>query len=174
MSLRVFLPVSSAFRRVPDSASRFHPAEPGLVPDFKAARSPAGLELAASSSAGGASSTAGGVEAAGTKEEEKEKEKEPRADPRSLRRLPRWLERLLLTLFRSGNRRRGERAVQAELSFASVRVARNDLATADVEVVLVKPSVRSAGLSPECRGRLLRLWWDEGSRRLRRWGHTLW
>lgn len=89
------------------------------------------------------------------------------------RRLPRWIEQVLLVFMRPGNRRRGTRVVQSELRFDTVRVARNDLATADVEVVLVKPAGRPARMSAECRERVLRLWWEEGSRRLRRLGHLL-
>ena len=168
MSLRVFLPVSSAFRRVADDGGRFQPAEPGLVPDFSEGRgvtgvvAPAPMEPAAS-----ASSTSSRA----VKEPVESKQGTPSP---TLRRLPRWFERMLLMLVRSGNRRRGQHPVQSELGFESVRVARNDLATADVEVVMVKSSTRSLRLSPECRRRVLRLWWEEGSRRLRTWGQILW
>lgn len=54
-----------------------------------------------------------------------------------------------------GNRRRGGSAAQPELQFGGVRAVRNDLFLSDVEYV---PPRRR--LSPECRGRLLGVWWS--------------
>lgn len=87
------------------------------------------------------------------------------------RRLPGWLEQFLLAVFRPGNRRRSTRTVQTEMCFQSVKVARNDLAVSDMEVVVRSPERRT--MSPDCRARVLRLWWDQGTRRLRRWGQNL-
>jgi hypothetical protein len=77
---------------------------------------------------------------------------------------------MVLSLLRPGNRRRGTREVQGELCFQSVKVVRNDLATADVE--MVNPA-RWGGLSAGCRARLLRLWWLAGVRRLKQLTHVL-
>jgi hypothetical protein len=85
----------------------------------------------------------------------------------SSRRLASWVEQLLLTLVRPGNRRRGSRPVQTEMQFESLKVARNELTTADVEVVIKIPPRREP-LSTDCRRRVLRLWWEEGMRRFRR------
>lgn len=87
-------------------------------------------------------------------------------------RMPRWVEQILLSLLWPGNRRRGTRPVQTEMPFDTVKVARNDLMTADVEVI-VKPKRLESGLSPACRGRVLRLWWGESARRLRKLSNTL-
>ncbi|MBL9138600.1 MAG: hypothetical protein JNK85_22215 [Verrucomicrobiales bacterium] len=87
------------------------------------------------------------------------------------RRLPGWLELFLLAVFRPGNRRRSTRTVQTEMCFQTVKVARNDLAVSDVEVVVRSPDRRT--MSPDCRARVLRLWWDQGTRHLRRWGQNL-
>ncbi len=84
------------------------------------------------------------------------------------------VEQMLLTLLCPGNRRRGLRPgpVQTEMQFETLKVARNDLTTADVEVVIKTPGRREP-LSAACRGRILRLWWEEGARRLRRLSTTL-
>jgi hypothetical protein len=89
-------------------------------------------------------------------------------------RLPVWVEQVLGSLVRPGNRRRGTRPVQTEMSFERVKVARNDLMTADVEVVSVGSgaSGRPARLSAACRARLLRLWWGQGSERWKRLGNV--
>lgn len=89
-------------------------------------------------------------------------------------RLPVWVEQVLSSLVRPGNRRRGTRPVQTEMTFERVRVARNDLMTADVEVVSVGSgaSGRPARLSAACRARLLRLWWGQGSERWKRLGNV--
>ena len=88
-------------------------------------------------------------------------------------RLPVWVEQLLSALVRPGNRRRGTRPVQTEMTFERVTVARNDLMTADVEVVSVGgASGRPARLSAACRARLLRLWWGQGSERWKRLGNV--
>lgn len=96
----------------------------------------------------------------------------PASAPRG-RRLPEWLEQLLVTVLRPGNRRRGTRPVQTEWSFESLKVARNDLSTADVEVVVAPPPKPPSPLSPGCRTRLLRLWWTEGAHRVRKLGGLL-
>jgi hypothetical protein len=98
----------------------------------------------------------------------------PVARPRTWR-FPSWVEQFVMALVRPGNRRRGRRPVQTELCFQSVKVARNDLMTADVEVVMGKPARTRArpGMSAACRARVLRLWWTEGIRRLRQLGGTL-
>jgi hypothetical protein len=78
---------------------------------------------------------------------------------------------MTLALLRPGNRRRGTREiVQGELCFQSVKVVRNDLTTADVEVV---GQSRHGGLSAACRARLLRIWWLAGVRRLKQLTHVL-
>lgn len=89
-------------------------------------------------------------------------------------RLPVWVEQVLSSLVRPGNRRRGTRPVQTEMTFERVKVARNDLMTADVEVVSVGSgaSGRPARLSAACRARLLRLWWGQGSERWKRLGNV--
>jgi hypothetical protein len=84
-------------------------------------------------------------------------------------RLPGWLEQLILVVMRSGNRRRSARPVQGEFALRSVTVAKNDLMTSDVEVV-VRKSERPKPLSASCRARLLALWWSPVARRLGRWG----
>ena len=202
MSLRDFLPVSSALRRADGDGGRFRPAEPGLLPDFSAGRGGAPGASGASSATlsvrrrvvgantfsedgpaavvpgdsgrveAGTAGTSAGVASAGRAGEVAARVSG--AERRALRRLPGWLEQMLFALVRTGNRRRNLRPVQPELGLDSVKVARNDLTTADVEVVLVKSERRPARMSAECRGRLLRLWWEEGSRRLRRLGNTLW
>lgn len=55
-----------------------------------------------------------------------------------------------------GNRRRGGLPVQPELQFGGVRAVRNDLFLSDVEYVAPPPRK----LSPECRRRLLGVWWN--------------
>jgi hypothetical protein len=77
---------------------------------------------------------------------------------------------MVVALLRPGNRRRGTREVQGELCFQTVKVVRNDLATADVEVV---NRAGCGGLSAACRARLLRLWWLAGVRRLKQLTHVL-
>lgn len=192
MSLREFLPVSPAVRRPGDGENRFRFAEPGLVPDFSVGRAgtpngagagvretsrPAAAPAAAAESplpgpmAAPAAPAVPGTRAAGEIPATSRRRGE---GLRAGRRLPAWMEQVVLLFVRPGNRRRMTRTVQPDLGFESVKVARNDLATADVEVVLVKSGSRPARLSAECRGRLLRLWWDAGSRHLRRWGNTLW
>lgn len=97
------------------------------------------------------------------------------------RRLPLWLEQWIWALLRSGNRRRGTRPVQGELFAEPVKVAKNDLMTADVEVVVraaaasaatppTKPKPKPKAMSATCRARLLGLWWAPVARRLGRWG----
>lgn len=89
------------------------------------------------------------------------------------RRLPEWLEQMILAVFCPGNRRRGTRPVQTEMAFEAVKVARNDLTTADVEVVVRPAAKPPRPLSAGCRTRLLRLWWTEGANRVRKLGGLL-
>ncbi|MBL9128164.1 MAG: hypothetical protein JNL97_10975 [Verrucomicrobiales bacterium] len=84
-------------------------------------------------------------------------------------RLPSWLEQVLLLLLRPGNRRRSTRSTQSEFCVRSVAVAKNDLVTSDVEVVVRMPA-KPAALSASCRARLLALWWSPVARRFGRWG----
>lgn len=183
MSLRDFLPVSQALSRVDGEGGRLRPADPGLLPDFS--RRAGGV-----SGGGGDAASAVAAGPAPVRNAVSERPALPGAPVgspgpfgapatasgkgRAGRRLPAWVEQLVLAFLRPGNRRRGTRPVQPELNFDSVRVVRNDLATSDVEVVLVRPSGRPAAMSPECRRRVLRVWWEEGTRQLRRLGHTLW
>jgi hypothetical protein len=53
-----------------------------------------------------------------------------------------------------------------------VKVVRNDLTTADVEVV-VRREKAEGRLSLACRRRVWRLWWEQGARHLRRLGNLL-
>jgi hypothetical protein len=80
------------------------------------------------------------------------------------------LEQVLLVVMRSGNRRRGSRPVQEEFSLGTVKVAKNDLVTSDVEVV-VRGVDKPKPMSASCRARLMALWWAPVARRLGRWGH---
>lgn len=89
------------------------------------------------------------------------------------RRLPEWLEQVILAVFCPGNRRRGTRPVQTEMAFEAVKVVRNDLTTADVEVVVRPAAKPPRPLSAGCRTRLLRLWWTEGANRVRKLGGLL-
>lgn len=68
---------------------------------------------------------------------------------------------------------------QGELEWGSVKVVRNDLRMADVEVVDVDGGRKGVGvvevkmkmkMSAACRGRIWRLWWGSGMRRWARWG----
>lgn len=93
-----------------------------------------------------------------------------KSQPLEGRRLPVWLEQLILALTRSGNRRRGSRPVQDEFCLRTVKVAKNDLVTSDVEVV-VRALEKPKALSASCRARLMALWWAPVARRLGRWGH---
>jgi hypothetical protein len=86
------------------------------------------------------------------------------------RRLPQWIEQVLLVFMRSGNRRRGSRPVQEEFCLGPVKVAKNDLVTSDVEVV-VRGVDKPKPMSASCRARLMALWWAPVARRLGRWGH---
>ncbi len=78
-----------------------------------------------------------------------------------------------MALFGPGNRRRLSDSVQTEMDFRGVRVARNDLTASDVEAVPIRAPRAETALSQDCRKRVLRLWFDQGSRRLRRWGASL-
>lgn len=172
MSLKNLLPISRSFAATASRAGRFRSSPPAALPPLAVVRGEglaSGLRPALppqGGAEGGAAifgsgsdlSKAGGVE------------RRP-VSKSSGRRLPGWLEQFLLAVFRPGNRRRSTRSVQTELCFQTVRVARNDLAVSDVEVVVRAPERKT--LSPDCRARVLRLWWDQGASRLRRWGQNL-
>lgn len=198
MSLRSLLPLGRAFRSSAERAGRFQPAQPGLLPDFSrggrepgdeggvtlhgirggggvdgggvGGASPRGADGAAAGLATGLGSGQGsghpgvvGRSAGGGG-----RVRSPRGG-RVGWRLPGWLEQLILVVMRSGNRRRSARPVQGEFALRSVTVAKNDLMTSDVEVV-VRKSERPKPLSASCRARLLALWWSPVARRLGRWG----
>jgi len=177
MTLHRLLPISRSFASQPGRAGRYRPAGEGMLPDFS-------VQIETRRAGGllnrlpGMPATEGptgpfqipAVPVTGAR-------RVGRREPRGWR-LPVWVEQLVLAFLRPGNRRRGNRAVQGELTFQTVKVARNDLVTSDVEVVLV-PSAKAAtglsatGLSAACRSRLLRLWWEQGAQRLRRLGGSL-
>lgn len=177
MSLRTLLPISRSFEPGADRAGRYRPQDAGVVPDFsvrpEVARVPAAVAVAEATPVEPTMSKSPftpvgcptGAGQAGRLAARRE----------AGHRLPLWLEQLLLALMRPGNRRRGTRPrpVQTELAFQRVAVARNDLMTADVEVVPVRPPGRAAGLSAACRSRLLKLWWEQGADRLKRLGGVL-
>ncbi len=194
MSLRSLLPLGRAFRSSAERAGRFQPAQPGLLPDFSrggrepggeggvslhgtrgggcadgegvGGASPRGADGAAVGSAAGLGSGRPG--AVGRSVGGGGRVRSPRGG-RVGWRLPGWLEQLILVVMRSGNRRRSARPVQGEFALRSVTVAKNDLMTSDVEVV-VRKSERPKPLSASCRARLLALWWSPVARRLGRWG----
>ena len=175
------LPFGRQFTPVDRQSGRYQRAEEGLLPDFSANRSPAGAPKSqpqlrkggeawvAPSKKAPAAPTASPFQAVQPMEA-----RFPLpilTQPSShRRRLPVWLEQLLLGLLRPGNRRRGSREVQTELCFQSVTPARNDLITADIEVVSARRPGGPNCLSPACRQRILRLWWEQGTRRIRRLG----
>lgn len=173
MKLHSLLPIGRAFAPAADRSGRYRQAEPGWwtrlggveprLPGRERGVGAAPMAVAERAEAGrapGPETPAGKMPGAGLR-------------PVARRRLPLWLEQLLLLLVRPGNRRRGSRPVQTEMCFESVKVARNDLTTADVEVVVPSAGGLRARLSPACRRRLVRLWWDQGTRRLRQLGNTL-
>lgn len=155
MSFRNLLPIGRAFDASADRTGRYQLSEKG-VPDFAVPGVPPGPGVVESEPrVVGSPARDGGGKRRG-------------------RRLPGWVESLILMLLRPGrNRRRGTRVVQGELAFQRVRVVRNDLATSDVEVVAVPPSVGRESLSAACRSRVLKLWWDQGAERLKRLGSAL-
>ena len=160
MSLRNLLPIGRAFRSTPGEGGRYRPAVRGLVPDFsRPGGNPPGVSGGAmwGGPEGGRSADGPGGVATASR------------GGRRGHRLPRWVEQLVLALLRPGNRRRDARAAAASPSLEGVRVVRNDLATADVEVVVVRPAGRARPLSPECRARLLAAWWAPMAAGLRRW-----
>lgn len=147
MSFRTLLPIGRAFDATSDRAGRYQVADAGLPALSPGGARPAGRVQVTVRAAAGVDRPA--VPAG--------------------RRLPVWLEQVVLALLGPGkNRRRGRREVQSEFSFQEVRVARNDLSTADVELVPAR-----ASLSPACRTRVLKLWWDQGAERLKRLGGAL-
>ncbi len=170
MSLLTLLPFGRAFTPSGTRSGRYQPAAAGLVPDFSGSKpstpAPAPAPAPATATPPPPPPSDPGADS-GTP-----------LNPGSARRarasarkpLPGWLEQLILGLLRHGNRRRGTRPVQAELALQSVTPARNDLTTADLEVVPARRPGGPHGLSPACRQRILRLWWDQGTRRIRRWG----
>ncbi len=181
MSLRNLLPLSRSFAPTVDRSGRYRRAESGVVPDFSVSAGDGGgvarlggsIEVGSAVRVAGAAHEAEGVAVARWTGPLADRGVLGRGRPVSsarVRRLPAWLEQFLSALIRPGNRRRGTREIQTELSFDRVRVARNDLSTSDVEVVLVRTPRAAESLSAACRTRLLRLWWDQGANRLRRLG----
>lgn len=175
MRLHHLLPIGRAFATTPER-SRYRPAEEGMVPDFSTpagsgravewGREPApGTEVATSSVEGESGAAVAASPAVGFG---LGRGRRPVRAGRGWR-FPRWFEQVVLALLRPGNRRRGTRPVQGEFPLGAVKVARNDLVTSDLEVVEVRP----AKLSAACRTRLLRLWWDQGAKRLRGLGGVL-
>lgn len=72
-----------------------------------------------------------------------------------------------------GGVRKVGRWQQGELEWGAVKVVRNDLRMADVEVVEVEGDRKRGGevkMSAACRGRIWRLWWGSGMRGWARWG----
>ncbi|MBX3745040.1 MAG: hypothetical protein KF833_06995 [Verrucomicrobiae bacterium] len=155
MSFKSLLPLGRSFTPSEGRPGRYRPPEPGALPRLDTA--------SAGTSAGVAPGRAAGREGEGV----------GRGRARSGRRLPLWVEQLVLAVLRPGNRRRGTREVQGELDLRLVKVVRNDLETADMEVVVRPEGSGRPGLSPACRGRVLRLWWEQGMRRIRRIGNAL-
>lgn len=196
MSLRNLLPISRSFAPSEDRAGRYRPADAGVVPDFSV---PSRVTAAAAAAAMATATVPETVAVAGSARLEgvvgetrvsgggarlgvrdsvggaagRVLVTRERRGGASGRRLPSWLEHFLASLIRPGNRRRGTRPVQTEMSFDRVRVARNDLTTSDVEVVLVRPARAASGMSAACRTRILRLWWEQSASRLKRWGNRL-
>ncbi len=163
MSLRNLLPIGRTFEPSGDRLGRFRPAEPGLLPDFsrenRAERD--GRFVAPDEAVRGETPEVVGAPPARVRTSAK---RVPG------RRLPQWLEQVLLVFMRSGNRRRGSRPVQEDLFLGTVKVAKNDLVTSDVEVV-VRSVSKPKPMSASCRARLMALWWAPVARRLGRWGH---
>ena len=162
MSLKNLLPLSPSFTQNEERPGRYRPTDPGVLPRFGEGRGRGrgrGEDETTGAIEAGRTGVALRREGSGTK-------------GRGGCRLPLWVEQWVLALVRPGNRRRGTRVVQSEMDFRSVKVVRNDLATADVEVV-VKGEKGQRALSAACRGRLWRLWWDQGVRRIRRIGNAL-
>ena len=187
MSLRSLLPLGRTFEPSVERAGRFRPADPGLLPDFtretkaETGEVPGALRgepavgaFAATPALRSTSSTAPAPGSAPAPV--------PAAAPAVSAsvgrvreggrgwRLPKWLEQLILVLMRPGNRRRSSRPVQSEFCLRAVTVAKNDLVTSDVEVVVRKPA-KPAAMSASCRARLMALWWSPVARRLGRWGN---
>jgi len=163
MSLRNLLPIGRTFEPSGDRLGRFRPAVPGLLPDFsrdtkgeRENRFPVGDDAVGSLVPETVSVQRVRVRAS--------------AKPVPGRRLPLWIEQVILVLMRSGNRRRGSRPVQEEFCLGPVKVAKNDLVTSDVEVV-VRAVKKPKAMSASCRARLMALWWAPVARRLGRWSH---
>jgi len=171
MSLRSLLPIGRAFEPSGLREGRFRPADPGLVPDFsRGPRGDRGWDGGGDAetrrgSAADARSSAGDVVVG---EAHLQVGRGWRVGP-VRRRLPAWLEQFILALIRPGNRRRSTREVQGEFRLESVKVAKNDLVTSDVEMVVISSS-RPRGMSASCRARLMALWWSPVAKRLGRWG----
>lgn len=196
MSLRSLLPIGRSFSPHDNRLGRYRPAEPGALPDFSDAvpRSapPAAETIPAqvhgsipvpASDRNSVSPTPLGAGPVGRNPdstpspspamEQARLRRHARGAASSGRRLPLWLENLLMALFGPGNRRRLSHSVQTEMDFRSVRVARNDLTASDIEAVPIRAPRAETSLSPDCRKRVLSLWFDQGSRRLRRWSSSL-
>lgn len=165
MNPLTLLPFGSAFTAGPRNG-RYRPAEAGLVPDFSA---PKGHPVAVQKTVSAVPAPAAPILPNPTAAVPNDAPVPP--PPRTSRRpLPGWIQDLVLGLLRRGNRRRSERPVQTEFALQSVTPARNDLTTSDLEVVPARRPGGPQGLSPACRQRILGLWWEQGTRRLRRWG----
>lgn len=170
MSLKLLLPIGRAFAPVVDRRGRYQSREGGVLPRFEDGSR---ISPAAEGSAG----PSGGTAPVGRAVSDPSRLRvQASGNPkRAARRLPVWLEQWVLALVRPGNRRRGTRPVQTEFRLETVKVARNDLTTADVEVV-ARPG-RGGDVPPRlslaCRRRVLRLWWEQGARQLRRIGNML-
>ena len=171
MSLRSLLPIGRAFEPSGLREGRFRPAEPGLVPDFsRGPRADRGWDGGGEGETRREGEVGVCLSEAGVSAGEAASQPGPvRGESRVRRRLPSWLEQLILALIRPGNRRRRTREVQGEFRLESVKVAKNDLVTSDVEMVAISSS-RPRGMSASCRARLLALWWSPVAKRLGRWG----
>lgn len=163
MSLKSLLPLGRSFTPTEGRQGRYRPTEPGVLPRLEPLQPSEPATGSAGTSSGPVGTGAAGTGRAGGSG----------VRGRRGRRLPLWVEQLVLAVLRPGNRRRGTREVQGELDLRSVKVVRNTLETADVEVVVRSGSGGRRGLSPACRGRVWRLWWDQGMRRIRRIGNAL-
>jgi hypothetical protein len=174
MSLRNLLPIGRSFAATASRSGRFRSSPPAALPPASARNVASSAPLDPTGLASGASrgeAVGGGVSLGMNVPSDVGGTMRRPVLRTSGRRLPGWLEQFLLAVFRPGNRRRSTRSVQTEMCFQAVRVARNDLATSDVEVVVRAPERQT--LSADCRARVLRLWWDQGTSRLRRWGQNL-
>lgn len=164
MRLHTLLPIGTSFQRALDRPIRYRPVRVGLPPDFSARSRGAAETLLGANGTNRVTSRTGELQAV-IRARSAAPADGSSASRTSVRRRWQWAERLgrrvreaAFHLIRPVNRRRNERAIQTELQFSDVKVVRNDLMTADVEVVPAngQPPRR---LSLACRLRLLGLWW---------------